>query len=101
MVHGRLSGKGDIVVDGRLDGDVALEGSVTVGPSGIVVASVQAGTVVVDGVLKGNVHAASAVAVRAGGRIEGDVRAPRVAIDDGGTLHGGIEMEFDLPEEAQ
>src|SRR5688572_28089765 len=98
MVHRRLSGKGDLVIDGRFDGDVAIEGTLTVGPGAIVAATVQAGAVVVDGVLQGNVHATNAVAVRTGGRIDGDVRAPRVAIDDGGVLHGGIEMEFDLPE---
>lgn len=97
LVHGRLSGKGDVVVDGRLEGDVAVEGTVTIGVNGVVVAAVEAETVIVDGVVQGNVRGSTAVAVRAGGRVEGDVRSPRVAIDDGGTLQGGIEMEFDLP----
>jgi cytoskeletal protein CcmA (bactofilin family) len=97
MIHGRLTGQGELAIDGRVEGDLQVEGEIHLGSSGVVLAAVEADVVTVAGHLRGNVVATTEVAVRDGGRIEGDVRAPRVAIDDGGALHGGIEMDFDLP----
>ena len=99
IVRGRLSGEGDLTIDGRLDGELDVSGEVHVGERGIVSAPVHAGALVVSGDVKGSVVARGAVAVRDGGRILGDVRAQRVSIDDGGALHGGVEMDFDLPDE--
>jgi cytoskeletal protein CcmA (bactofilin family) len=92
-----LSGRGEITVAGRLEGDVAVEGLVRVASEGVVVAAVEAEVVDVAGQVKGAVTGTEEVAVRDGGTIDGDVRSPRVAIDDGGRLHGGIQMDFELP----
>jgi len=86
-------------IDGRLEGDVAVQGDVTIGSPGSVRAAVRAHRLVVAGSLRGPVLATDEVTVSEGGRLDGDVRAPRVAVDDGGVLHGGIDMEFDLPDE--
>lgn len=98
VIHGRLSGRGEITVDGRFEGDVAVEGTVKVGTTGVVLAAVEAEVVEVAGHLKGRVTSTDEVMVRDGGTIDGDVHAPRVSIDDGGVLHGGIQMDFDLPD---
>jgi cytoskeletal protein CcmA (bactofilin family) len=99
LVRGKLTGEGDLTIDGRFDGELDVTGDVQVGERGVVSAPVRAGSLTVSGDLKGDVSAAGAVAVRDGGRIVGDVRAQRVSIDDGGALHGGVEMDFDLPDE--
>jgi len=98
VVRGRLTGEGDLEIQGRFEGDVSVAGTITVGPGAAVVAGLEVATAVVDGHVRGNVVATSAVHVRTGGRIDGDVRAPRVAIDDGGTLQGGIEMDFEIAD---
>ncbi len=98
VVRGRLTGEGDLEIQGRFEGDVSVAGTITVGPGAAVVAGLRGATAVVGGHGRGNGGAASAVHVRTGGRIDGDVRAPRVAIDDGGTLQGGIEMDFEIAD---
>lgn len=75
-----------------------MEGELSVGESGVVVATVEAARVEVVGQLRGNVLATDEVAVRDGGLLEGDVRAARIAIDDGGALVGRIEMDFDVDD---
>lgn len=99
VIHGRLSGEGELYVDGRIEGDLVVEGSVDVGATGVVLAAVEADRVSIGGHVRGPVTAGDEVAVRDGGRLDGDVRAPRVAIEDGGALHGGIDMDFDLTED--
>jgi cytoskeletal protein CcmA (bactofilin family) len=98
VVRGRVDGKGDLRVDGVLEGEVAIEGALAIGPEGTVSGAVHARNVEVSGELHGPVQAAEGVAIRAGGRVHGDVRARLIAIDDGASLHGGIEMDFDLGE---
>jgi cytoskeletal protein CcmA (bactofilin family) len=101
VVHGKVSGKSDLRVDGVLEGEIAIDGDVLVGPDGAIIAPVAVRSLEVEGEVRGDVHASSAVAIRPGGRLIGDVRARRIAIDDGGTLEGGIEMEFDLTSPPQ
>lgn len=99
VVRGRLDGKGDLRVEGVLEGELDLEGTIAVGTDGTVVGPVRARNVEISGEVHGHVLADDTVAIRAGGRVQGDVRARRIAIDDGAALHGAIEMEFDLEEE--
>lgn len=101
VVRGKLTGEGNMQIDGRFDGDIACRGALVVGAEGRVDGRVDAVSVTVLGRLRGPVHASDTVAVREGGRIEGDVRAVRIAIDDGGLLDGGIDMEFELPPDLE
>jgi cytoskeletal protein CcmA (bactofilin family) len=100
-VHGRLSGEGEIHVDGRFEGDVLMDGELRVGESGVVIAAIEIGELEISGHVRGHVVASEAVTVLEGGRLDGDVRAPKVAIEDGGELHGGVDMDFELPIESE
>jgi cytoskeletal protein CcmA (bactofilin family) len=98
VVHGTLSGKSDLRIDGILEGELRVEGLVVVGPDGSVIAPISVGSLTVEGEVRGDVVAAGSVAIRPGGRLLGDVRARRICIDDGASLQGGIEMEFEADE---
>lgn len=96
-VRGQLTGSGDMVIDGRFDGDIDVDGTIEVGPTGLLDSPTRADTVILRGLLEGSVHAASAVVIEAGGRLLGDVHAERVSLSDGGALEGAVIMDFDLP----
>ena len=96
VVHGKLGGKSDLRIDGIFEGEIDLDGTVSVGPDGAIIAPIRVGSLEIEGEVRGDVSAAGAVTVRAGGRLLGDVKARRIAVDDGGSLQGGIDMEFDL-----
>jgi cytoskeletal protein CcmA (bactofilin family) len=100
VVRGRLSGEGDVVVDGGFEGEMSIEGRVAVGPAGRIKAPVVARLVSVEGRLDGDVSA-SEVVVREGGRLHGDVRAASVGLEDGGSLHGTVAMDFELPADLE
>ncbi len=99
-IRGRLSGEGDVIVDGSFEGELAIDGRVAVGPAGRVKSPVSARLVTVEGRLDGDV-AAGEVIVREGGRLHGDVRASRVGLEDGGSIHGTVTMDFDLPADLE
>ena len=99
VVRGRLDGKSDLRIEGSFEGEIDVEGMVSVGPEGSIRGPTRVGSLEVEGEVQGDVTASGSVSVRPGGRLLGDVRARQVAIDDGGSLQGGIDMDFDLPTE--
>ncbi|MEO7093063.1 MAG: polymer-forming cytoskeletal protein [Polyangiales bacterium] len=100
-VTGRISGDGDLLVEGRVDGDVTLGGHFHVGRGGMVTAAngVQAGSITIEGGIDGDVSSRGDVVLRADGRLRGAVKAGRVSLDDGARFSGRIEMDVELPKE--
>ncbi len=97
VVRGRLTGEGDLCIEGVFEGELQLQGNLRVGGRGRVRGPVMARWVAVEGRLEGDIDAGE-VLVREGGRLVGDVRAPRVGLEDGGALLGTVEMDVELPE---
>ena len=97
-VHGEISGATDVLIDGRVEGQVVLGSSVVVGEGGEVQGKIQARRVKIGGKVKGDIKASERIEVLASGRIEGDVSAPRVAINAGAFFKGQVEMTSEAPK---
>jgi cytoskeletal protein CcmA (bactofilin family) len=89
---GELLGDEDVLVDGRVEGRVKVSRSFRVGPHGVVLAEVAAGTVVIAGRVVGNVSAEERVELLPTGTLEGNIRAPRIVISEGARFTGRIDM---------
>jgi cytoskeletal protein CcmA (bactofilin family) len=99
-IRGRIAGDGDLRVEGAISGDVAVKGDLLVTDGGEVVAeSVEARSVVVEGAIEGDISATSSVAIRASARVSGAIRGSSISIEEGATVSGRIDAEFDLPPE--
>jgi cytoskeletal protein CcmA (bactofilin family) len=96
-IVGRLTGDGDLLVEGRIEGEVSLRGNLSVTEGGVIVAPVEAGDVTVSGSVDGDVTARGAVTLRAGGTVRGAITASRIAVEDGARFTGRIEMDVELP----
>ncbi len=99
VVRGNLSGSGDVVVVGRIEGTVSLEDQLTIEREGRVVADVQLETLTVHGEMSGDIQAADRVVISSSAKVVGDIKAPRVVIQDGARFKGSIEMDVKLPED--
>lgn len=92
-ITGEVSGDEDLLIEGRVDGTVALEQhAVTVGREARVKAGISGRTVVVEGTVEGDVRALEQVILRSSAHVAGDVTAPRVVLEDGATFRGRIDM---------
>ncbi len=90
--RGEISGSTDLLVDGEVSGKIRLTGArLTVRPEGRVNATVSAQDVVVAGHIEGEVRATGRVELRDGSVVQGDVCAVRLSIEEGSTLHGGVD----------
>ena len=88
-VEGTLTAGARLRVDGRVRGEVRVEGVLEVAPGGrIEVGPVRAADVRIAGEIVADVHAAGTVELWNGGRLEGDVRATSLDIEEGATFLG-------------
>jgi cytoskeletal protein CcmA (bactofilin family) len=93
VICGEVKGSEDLVIDGRVEGTVALsESRLTIGPNANVAADLSAKDVLILGQLKGNVLASGRVELRAGCNVEGDIRALRLAVEDNAIFRGRVDL---------
>lgn len=98
-VRGRVSGEGDLVIEGSLEGDIILRGDLTIAEGGRATSTVDAASVTLRGELDGDVRATGAVRIEAGARVRGDINGESVSIEDGAEFVGRLELAFDMPTE--
>ena len=93
---GDLQGEEDLVIEGRIEGKIAIkQGSVTVGEKGRVEADIEAASIQVAGLVKGNLMGADRVVILESGRVEGNITARSVSLENGCHFKGSIDMQSD------
>ena len=98
-VRGRVSGEGDLRVEGQIEGDVTLSGELSIDETGSITGDVDAASVTIVGAMQGNVTARGAVTIRAGAKVEGNMGGAEVSLEEGASFTGRIEADLDLPAE--
>ncbi len=99
VVKGNLSGSGDVIVQGRVEGTVSLKDELTIEQEGKVFADVDIENLAVHGEMSGDIQAGDKVTIASTAKVVGDIKAPRVVIEDGARFKGSIEMDVKLPED--
>ena len=99
VIRGNLTGGGNLVIEGRVEGQIALKNHLTIENTGRVQADIRADELTINGEASGNIDASSRVATFAEAEMAGDIKAPRVVIEDGAVFNGSIEMDVKLPED--
>ena len=93
VVEGSVRGQEDLLVEGRVEGDIRLpSNTVTVGPTGKVKATIEAKVIVVEGKVDGDLVGAEQIEIRRSGHVLGNITAPRVGLEDGAQFKGNIDM---------
>lgn len=99
-VRGRIRGDGSLLIEGHVEGDLAIRGDLTIAEGAIVKSeAVEAHAVTIAGTLDGDVVASGPVRLVPGSQVSGNLRGSAVAIDDGARFAGRLDCDFDLPPE--
>ena len=98
QIRGTLTGAGELVVRGRIEGQITLDSHLTVEQSGLVIANVSATSITLNGTMQGDIETADIVSVTQSATMQGDIRAQEVEIADGATFRGRLEMDVPLPD---
>lgn len=96
-VVGDLVTDGTLRVEGRIEGNVRVAGTVVIGKDGVVTGEIVAQDAVVSGTVDGSLTARSRIEVHASARVAGDLRARSMQLDEGAILNGSLAMG---PEQA-
>jgi cytoskeletal protein CcmA (bactofilin family) len=91
-LEGVLKFKGQARLDGRFQGRIEGQGTLSIGPQAQVEAEVNSTRVVVSGHLVGNVQASERIELKAPGKLKGNISAPLVVMDEGVLFEGHCSM---------
>lgn len=94
-IEGKIEGSGHVRLVGRFNGDVQVEGDLTIEPGAKVTGSVRAATVVIGGELEGNIEAASSVELLKTGVLNGDLKAGSLTVAAGSRMRGQAEFGWE------
>ena len=88
---GTIEGEGMVQIEGRLEGEIKLKGSVTVTTTGVVQGPITADSVRVAGEVQGSITARDNLCLERTGSIHGDVSTCSLVVENG-RLDGSSRM---------
>jgi len=94
-IEGKIQGTGHVRIAGQFNGDVHVEGNLSIEPGAKLMGQVRANTVVVGGELEGNIEAASRVELLETGILTGDLKAASLTVAAGSRMRGRVEFGWE------
>lgn len=94
---GTLVVESDLIVHGKVDGQIVSGGTVTVEASGMVQASIEAENLTVRGEVRGDVVVKDRLRLTGNGSQEGSATLARLVVEEGGSINGSISMTTPTP----
>ena len=86
--EGILSGSGHFMVNGEVEGQCQIEGSVTLAKSGYWNGTIRADSVIVAGTVEGDIAATGRVEISDTAKITGTVSGAAIAVAEGAVVEG-------------
>jgi cytoskeletal protein CcmA (bactofilin family) len=87
-IKGTVKFTNDLVVDGKIEGEISSDGNLTVGENARLKAEIKTATVVVYGKVHGNLTATDRVELKASAEVVGDIKAKTLSIEPGAIFIG-------------
>jgi cytoskeletal protein CcmA (bactofilin family) len=89
---GVVSFDGTVRIDGRVEGEIYISGTLIVGEHAVIEGVVSVGVLMNSGKINGTVTALEKIHILKPGVLVGDVRTPVIAIEEGSRFHGMCDM---------
>jgi len=86
--EGFLSGNGNFMINGEVEGECDVDGSVTLARNGHWKGMIRAGSVIVAGTIDGDILARGQVEIANTARITGTVSGEAIAVSEGAVVEG-------------
>jgi len=87
-IKGTLKFSQDLIIDGRIEGEVNSEGDLTVGENAHIQGDINTRSVTVFGKVVGNIRVTDRCELKQNAHLEGDVAAGKLAIEEGAVFMG-------------
>ena len=87
-IKGSIRFSNDLVVDGKIEGDINSDGSLTVGENARLKAQIKTRSVIIYGKVHGNIEVSDKVELKANAELVGDIKAASLSIEPGAIFVG-------------
>ena len=87
-IKGTVKFTNDLIIDGKIEGEISSDGSLTVGENARLKAEIRTATVVVYGKVHGNITAMERIELKASAEVIGDIKAKTLSIEAGAIFVG-------------
>lgn len=87
-IKGTVKFTNDLVVDGKIEGEVSSDGNLTIGENARIKAEIKTATVVVYGKVQGNITATDRIELKASAEVIGDIKTKILTIEAGAIFIG-------------
>jgi len=92
-VHGRLLFEGATTIEGEVEGEILVHGTVTIGEQGNIKGKINATSAVIRGKVTGDIHAEKKIEIQPPGVVVGDLYMQSLVMGDGAILEGRCNMK--------
>lgn len=90
-ITGVISGTGNYLISGEVDGDSDVQGTITLSADGHWEGTIRADCVIISGRIVGDIFASEKVEITATARITGNVTAEAIAVAEGAVVDGVMQ----------
>ena len=92
VIKGDIIASGDFRLDGKLEGNIQLNGKLVIGDSGIVNGNVLCQNANIIGTVNGNLSVKELLSLHASARVRGDILINKLSIEPGAVFSGKCRM---------
>lgn len=103
LIKGNIQANGDFRMDGTLEGNIALNGKLVVGESGLITGNVLCQNACIMGTIVGDISVKELLSLSAAANVKGNILINKLSIEPGATFSGSCRMldEVRREQEAQ
>jgi cytoskeletal protein CcmA (bactofilin family) len=87
-IKGSVKFTNDLVIDGKIEGNISSDGNLTIGENARIKAEISTATIIVYGKVHGNLTASERVELKASAEVVGDIKAKTLSIEAGAIFVG-------------
>ena len=91
-ITGKIDGAGSVRLLGRFEGDVHIQGDLTIEAGAKLTGGIRANSVAIGGEVEGNIERAEAVEILSTGVLNGDLTAGTLTVASGSRMRGRVEF---------
>ena len=89
-VKGNFQGKGNIVVEGTVEGSLKTDADIFIGANAKVVANIESNDAAIHGEVSGNIKNRGYLAIGKNAKISGDIQYVEISIEKGALINGNL-----------
>lgn len=91
-ISGKIEAKGAIRIDGELDGDIVVEGNITIGEDSKITGNIEGSSIFISGTVQGNIKCREHLRLGNTAKLFGDVEVNTLIIDENAIFDGNCKM---------